>query len=267
MDLGIRGKTAVVLGSTQGLGLRIARQLGKEGCRVVVVSRTPSKVDDTVRTLQSERIDAIGHAADITVKEDVKRLFQFVRSHFGPTDILVYNNGGPSNSSFEEATDEEYIQAHQLLVLSFAWCVKEVQDGMRERKWGRIVTVGSMAAKVPHRLAPLVLHDINRAAALGLSKSLSNDLAKFGVTVNTIGTGSFDGGEDEAFRRTYRELAARKGVPAEELFAVRAAQNPTGRLGDPSEFAALCAFLCSDYAGFINGQLVLIDGGYVPTIY
>jgi 3-oxoacyl-[acyl-carrier protein] reductase len=267
MDLGIGGKTAVVLGSTQGLGRRIARQLGNEGCRIVVVSRTASKVDDTVRTFRSEGIEAVGHTADIMVKEDVARLFGFVRLNFGATDILVHNNGGPSISSFDEATDEEYIDAYRLLVMSFAWCVKEVREGMRERKWGRIVTVGSMAAKEPHRLAPLVLHDVNRAAALGLNKSLANDLAKFGITVNTIGTGSFDGDEDEAFRRTYRAIAAKKGVPAEELFAARAAQNPTGRLGNPNELAALCAFLCSNHAGFINGQFILIDGGFVPTIF
>lgn len=267
MDLNIKGKVAVVTGATRGLGKHIAAELGREGVRVVIAGRSQANLDAALAAMRDEGSEVSGIVTDSTQREGVADLFRFARSTYGAPEILVFNNGGPPNHSFSEAKDEDYLEAYRRAILAFSWCIHEVAPAMIERRWGRIVTVGSMCVKEVHRELPFALHNMIRPAALGLSKSISDDLARHGIAINTIGTGNFDTEDDNStFRINYRAAAAARGISFEEMVDRRVATIPAGRLGRPNEMAALAAFLCSDRAGYINGQVIVIDGGKTAAL-
>ena len=265
MDLNLAGKVALVTGATRGIGRFVAAELGREGCRVVVVGRSQETLDAALEAMRAEGSEVAGVTADATTRDGVARIFSFARETFGAPEIVVFNNGGPPDHSFAQAKDEDYEEAYRRIVLAFAWCVQEAAPAMKERRWGRIVTLGSMCVKEVHRALPLVLHNLVRPAAVGLSKTISDELAPFGIAVNTIGTGSFDTGEeDSSFRVNYRRAAALRGIAFEDMVAQRVGPIPAQRLGKGEELAALAAFLCSDRAGYITGQTIVIDGGRSP---
>jgi len=262
MDLGIAGKVALVTGGSRGLGLACAERMGKEGCRVVIAARDPDRLQGAVERLRGQGSEAHGLSADISSREGVDHLGARMQEAGLEPDMLVFNNGGPPNPSFDDATDDEYLVAYRRMVMGFTWAVKAVLPTMKKRRWGRIVTLGSYCVKEPHTELKMVLHNLIRPAAVGLSKTIADEVGEFGITVNTIGTGTIDGGDEEStFRVNYRKLAKERGITFEEMKAIRVNPIPVKRAGDPSEVAALCAYLCSDLAGFVTGQTVLIDGG------
>ena len=262
MDLGIAGKVALVTGGSRGLGLACAERLGQEGCRVVIAARDPERIQRAVDKMRGEGIDAHGFSADIATKAGIEELAAELKAKGLEPDILVFNNSGPPNPNFEDATDEEYLVAYQRMVMAFNWAVKATLPAMKQRRWGRIVTLGSYCVKEPHSELKMVLHKRISPAAVGLSKTVADEVGEFGITVNTIGTGTIDGGDEEStFRVNYRKRAAERGITFEEMKAIRVAPIPMQRAGEPSEVAGLCAYLASDLAGFITGQTVLIDGG------
>lgn len=267
MDLGIEGKIAIVFGASRGLGKSVAERLGLEGCRVIVTSRSHGSLETTVAAMREAGSDVVAMECDVTDKSSISALLAQIRERTGSPDIVVYNNGGPADSAFADATDEEFMEGYVSQVMGFLWVVREVVPEMERRGWGRLVTLGSMAAKEPHREMPLIIHNVLRPAALGLSKSLSVELARSGITVNTIGTGLIDGGEVNSFRKTVRGQAERQGLAFEDLLLSRLQTVPVGRGGRPEEVGSLCAFLCSDHAGFMTGQLLILDGGKVHALY
>lgn len=262
MDLGIAGKVALITGGSRGLGLACAERLGQEGCRVVIAARDRERLQRIVDKLRGEGAEAHGFSADIATSKGIKALASELDAKGLQPDILVFNNSGPPNPSFADATDEDYLVAYQRMVMAFNWAAKAVLPTMKQRRWGRIVTLGSYCVKEPHSELKMVLHNLIRPAAVGLSKTIADEVGEFGITVNTIGTGTIDGGdEDSTFRVNYRKRAAERGITFEEMKSIRVEPIPMKRAGEPSEVAGLCAYLASDLAGFITGQTILIDGG------
>ena len=264
MDFGIQGKVALVIGGSRSLGFAAASALAREGCSVVIASRTLEGARRAAASLDPDSVKIVGRRADVTDKDSVLELFDALGKEAKAPDILVYNTGGPSRSGFFDATDEEHADAYRELILGFSWCVRAAVPVMAAKGWGRIVTLGSMAVKEPHREAR-VLHNLNRVAAVGLSKSLSNEVGAMGITVNTIGTGNIGGDEESGSRQRIVAFAKAHGVTVEEEIARRVRTIPMGRIGTPEELGALCAFLCSDQSGFITGQIIMLDGGQVQT--
>lgn len=267
MDLGIAGKLAVVTGGSRNVGRAVAEALAADGCRVIIVSRGIEDGSEAAAAIRASGHDAAAVCGDVGRHENIPPLFAQIREEFGNPDILVYSNGGPPDSLAGQASVEEYRNGYELAVVSFLKAVEEVVPHMKQSGWGRIVTLGSMCARHPHKEVPMIVHNIVRPAALGAARTLANELGPHGITVNTIGTGRIDSGETGSFRRTYRTVATRRGVPPETLMSQMLAGIPVARAGRPEEAGALCTFLCSDRAGFITGQLIMLDGGQNNNLY
>jgi len=259
MDLGLKGKVALVTGASRGLGKAVAEELAREGCKVALLARDPIKLAPTVNALRAEGLEVIGLTGDLLNQDEVSSAWTQVRATYGDPDIFVYNNGGPANVFFEDATDDDFLHAHEVTVRGFLWSMREALPAMKRKGWGRVVTLGSIAVKEPHKTFPLVLHNTFRPAQLGMSKTLANEYGPFGVTINTIATGtiSHDG---DSFVRAYA-AAETLGLSQAEMDRHRVADVPVGRVGRADEMGALCAFLCSDRAGYITGQAIYLDGG------
>jgi 3-oxoacyl-[acyl-carrier protein] reductase len=264
MDLGISGKTALVSGGSKGIGRAISQALGAEGCRVVVTARGEQAVDDTVATIRAAGGTAAGIPADFTRKEEIERVVEEATATFEAPDIAVFNVYGPVVQGFDAASDDDFLSAYNDMVMSLIWMVRAVVPAMKEKDWGRLVTIGSTCVKQPHRELPLVTANTTRVAAVGLNKTLSADLGPFGITVNTLATGGF---ATERFDSYMRKRAEDAGQTYDPEAARRRPQTPVGRLGHPEEMAAVVAFLCSTSASYITGQTITVDGGGLEVLW
>ena len=267
MDLGIAGRLAVVTGGSRNVGRAAVEALARDGCHVVVVSRGLTDAQEVAASMAAEghRVSVV--EGDVGRHENIAPLFARIREAHGDPDILVYSNGGPPDTLVDAATVDDYLAGYDMTVIGFIRAVEEVVGPMKAKGWGRIVTLGSMCGKHPHKEVPMIVHNIVRPAALGAARTLANELGRHGITVNTIGTGRIDSGPSGSFQRTYRTVAAERGAPAEDLIAHMLKGMPVGRAGRPEEAGALCAFLCSHNAGFITGQLIMCDGGQNNDLY
>jgi 3-oxoacyl-[acyl-carrier protein] reductase len=266
VDLGLKDRIAVVTGSTRGLGRAAAEALAQEGCSIAVLARDVDACQATADALRAAGRQAIAVPADLGDKSAIAGAFAQIRGALGPPDILVYNNSGAPDAFLQDATDRDFADAYTLLVMGLRWCADEVRHDMARVGWGRIVTLGSICAKEPHR-APMamLLHNVARPAQVGLAKTLANELGTDGITVNTIAIGPFDH-DGTARRRAHDHLRAAGGAP-DTSGEQRAKLIPLGRAGRADELGALCAFLCSDKAAFITGQTVTIDGGLTRALF
>lgn len=262
MDLGLTGRVAVVCGSSQGLGRAVAQALTEEGARVVINSRSAEKlaaVRDEIAGATGAEVEAI--AADLTDPNGVTALIEGAVEAFGQVDILMTNTGGPPAGPFEAHTSEVWREAIARNFESVINLVRASLPGMKERKWGRILNVTSISVKQP--VAGLILSNSIRAGVTGFARTIANEAAPFNVTVNNILPG---------FTRTERlvDLAkatsSREGGSIEDAYAKWESEIPMGRVGEPHEFAALAAFLCSERASYITGQSIAVDGGWIKGL-
>ena len=262
MDLGLEGRTALVTGASSGLGLAIARELAHEGCAVAMVARGRERLEreaaDVVRRTHRRALPITG---DVSRIGEAERIAREVADAFGPTDILVANAGGPPAATFASATEEQYVAAIEQNLLGSIRLARACVPAMRERRWGRVLFVSSMAAKQP--LGGLLLSNTARAGLLGFAKTLANEVARDGVLVNTVLPGHFDTPRAVELARMRAE---RDGRPVEQLLQERAGSVPVGRLGDAREFAAMVAFLASERASFVTGTAIQVDGGQVGAV-
>ncbi len=240
MELGIEGKVGLVTGASKGLGLGVARALVQEGATVAISSRSRERID-----VAASEIGARGFVHDAADVEAGTELVRQVEEDLGPLDILVANSGGPPASpdalSF---TLDQWRGAYELLLLGAISLVEAALSGMRERRWGRVLSLSSSVVREPSPV--LVLSASHRAGLLAALKTIARQVAGDGVTVNSLLPGVI--ATDRA-----REL----GADSPE----RLLQIPAGRLGAVDEFAAAAAFLCSERAGYITGTTLLVDGG------
>jgi 3-oxoacyl-[acyl-carrier protein] reductase len=240
VNLGIDGKVALVTGASKGLGLGVARALAQEGARVAVSARSRARVDRAASALGGR-----GYVHDAGDVDGVDKLVSAVQADLGPIDILITNSGGPPASPDALGfTLEQWRSAHQMLLLGAIALIEAVLPGMRERGWGRVLSMSSSVVREPSPV--LVLSASHRAGLLAALKTIARQVAPDGVTVNTLLPGAI------ATDRL-REL----GADGPE----RVAQIPAGRLGTVEEFAAAAAFLCSEPARYITGTTLLVDGG------
>jgi len=242
MDLGIRGRTAIVAAASSGLGKATAMELAAEGARVSINARNEEELrraaDEIHSVTGAEILPIVG---DVTNENHVRRLVLETRNTFGSVDILVANAGGPPAGFFDDFTAEHYREALELNLISTINLCREAVPHMRERHWGRIVAITSIAAKQP--VDNLILSNTSRAGVLGFMKSLSQQLASDGITVNTLCPGYHS---TERLKSLAASTAQKEGVTVEEVYARWAASTPMNRIGDPKEFAAVAAFLCSE---------------------
>jgi 3-oxoacyl-[acyl-carrier protein] reductase len=262
VDLGLGGKIALVTAASRGLGRAIAEELAAEGASLVMCARGQEKLteaSDAVRAASG--VDVLAIPADVSRPDDVSRLVLSSIARFGRIDILVTNAGGPPSGNFESLGPEKWDAAVRQTLLSAVNLSREVLPGMRQRKWGRIINVTSITVKQP--VEGLMLSSSLRAGVTGFARTLANEVARDGITVNNILPG---------FTRTQRveELAKataeREGISMDEVMNRQRASIPMGRLGEPREFAALAAFLASDRASYITGTSIQVDGGWIRSL-
>jgi len=237
MDLGLRGRVAIVAASSKGIGLAIARELAHEGATVAMCARHSEPL-----TTVANEIGAYFETLDVTSEGQVHAFVARVHERFGRVDICVANAGGPPPRTFEQATVAEWRNAVELNLMSTVFFARETLPLMKERGWGRFITITSISVKQP--LDSLLLSNAVRPAVVGLVKSLSNEYAKHGVLVNNVCPG---------FTATERLL---------QLKDTWSAQTPLGRAGTPAEIAAVVAFLASERASYLTGQSIVVDGGF-----
>jgi 3-oxoacyl-[acyl-carrier protein] reductase len=250
VDLGIEGRTALVMAASRGIGRGIAGALAREGARVAISSRSEDALRDAAEELGGE---LRAFPADTGDLERLRRLPGEVADALGPVEILVTNTGGPPGGGALDHSEEQWQTAFRSLVLAPHVLIEGVLPGMRERRWGRIVNVSSSSVREP--IPGLTLSNANRMAALGLFETLADEVAGDGVTVNTVATGMFatDRLADRQGSLEQAEAAARERVPAR-------------RLGQPEEYGDLVAFLCSERAAYLTGAVIPLDGGLLRSV-
>jgi 3-oxoacyl-[acyl-carrier protein] reductase len=265
MDLGIKGKWALVGGASKGLGLGCAQALAAEGVNVVMVARRARDLEEAVASVRaaSPAVKVLGVAADITTPEGRAAAFSVAGGPGTAFDIVVTNAGGPPSGDFRAWDRDVWIKALDANMLTPIELVKATVDGMAQRGYGRIVNITSGAVK-----APIDILGLSNGARTGLTGFIAgvarSPLAAQGVTINNLLPGAFD---TDRLKNLFAGTSTKTGEPTEAIADARRKTIPARRFGDPQEFGATCAFLCSVHAGYITGQNILVDGGAYPGTF
>ena len=253
MDLGLKGRRALVTAASKGLGRACAHALAAEGARVFISSRDGALLEKVAKD-----IGAAGwHAADVSVAGGPESAAEAAAAALGGLDILVVNAGGPPVANFQGASLDSWDAAHQLTLMSAVRLIKSALPHLQRSDQGRIVIVTSISVRQP--LPQLILSNSVRAAVTGMAKTLSIEIGPHGITVNCLAP-------DAVLTDRIRHLAP-AGVDMEDYIKKSAERVPLRRMGDPDEFGATCAFLCSKQAGFITGQTIGVDGGTLLGVH
>lgn len=257
MDLGIKGRTAIVAASSQGIGLATAEAFAAEGCQVAMCARNQQALQAAAEKIRKQRnADVFAEAFDVTDSTAVAHFVGAVVAKFGSADICVTNAGGPPAKGFLAASLDDWKRAIDANFLSTVYFAREVIPHMQQKKWGRIITITSITTKQP--VADLVLSNAVRAGVVGLVKSLANEFGKDGILVNNVGPGFT---ATDRLKELAKARSATSGKPEQEFLEGWAADAPLKRLGEPRELAETIVWLASERASYITGQTVLVDGG------
>jgi len=253
MDLGIKNKIAFVAASSQGLGKMVAMELANEGARIIICGRNKINLESTKQEIEKQtQAEVLAICGDLSIADEREQIINNALNVYHTIDILVTNTGGPPSGKIEMFRQEDWDHAYQNLLLSVVGLVNGFLPGMKKQKWGRIISITSMAVKQP--VNNLVLSNSVRASVVGLMKTLSNELAIDNITVNNVMPG---------YTETERlnEL-----IKADPTFSNAKSEIPMGRFGKPEEFAAAVCFLASERASYITGQSLAVDGGWIKGL-
>ena len=253
MDLGIKGRKAIVCAASKGLGRACATALAREGVELVITARTAETLEATaeeIRRATGARVTAV--PGDISTEAGRAAALAACPA----PDILVNNAGGPPPGDFRDWDRDAWIRAIDANMLAPIFMIRAVVDGMAERRFGRIVNITSASVKSP--IPQLGMSNGARAGLTGFVAGLARQVAKHNVTINNLLPGPF---LTDRLRSGAAHLAQRNNRSVEEELALRGSENPTGRVGDPAEFGEACAFLCAASSGYIVGHNLLLDGG------
>lgn len=262
MDLGLKGKVAVVLAGSSGIGRGIATVLAREGCRLAICARNGEMLEEAAKALRAETgAEVHARTADVGDPASLDGFFDSVFEAFGQVDILVNNTGGPPPGKCLALPDDAYERAFHLVLMSKIRACRRVVPSMVQQGWGRILLVESTSVK--SALENMALSNVFRSAAAAFAKTLSMEYAREGVRVHTLLSGPFM----TARVNELGEAAARqRGIPFEAWRSEAEAATALGRFGDPVEYGALVAFLASTQSDYMNGTCIAIDGGALKTV-
>jgi 3-oxoacyl-[acyl-carrier protein] reductase len=262
MDLGLKGRAAIVAAASKGLGRAVAVELAREGADVAICARSAAHLEEAAAQIKKDTgREVFWQALDVTDYAAVKRYVAAVEKLFGRVDICVTNAGGPPAKKFADLSVEEWRTAVDLTLMSAVFFAREVLPRMQKNKWGRLLTITSMSVKQP--VDGLLLSNSIRAAVTGLARTLANEYGAFGITVNNVCPGYT---LTERLDELAEKMAGDAGVAREKIFERWSSQVPMGRLARPEEFAALVTFLASERAGYINGTTIAVDGGWIKSL-
>ena len=261
MDLGIQGKVALVMASSRGLGQAMAVSLAREGVKVAVTGRNAEGLQKSVELIEAAGGNALALSWDLSDPNVIDGLVAKVEKELGPIDILINNTGGPPPTLAIGQDPALWQKSFNDMVLSLIAITDRVIPGMRQRKWGRIITSTTSGAVAP--IKNLAISNTLRAALLAWSKTLAAEVAADGITVNVIMPGRI---ATDRLRQLDEARAKREGISFEEVMKSSLSQIPMGRYGDPREYGDAAAFLASQNASFITGTVMRVDGGQIQAI-
>lgn len=259
MDLGLKDKVALITAASKGMGRACALGFAAEGAKVMMCARNEGELQAAaadIRTRTGAEVRAM--VADVTRADDVQSLVARTRQLYGGVDVLVANCGGPPRGGLAEMSDQQWYGAFEVSVLSVVRLIREVLPAMRERKWGRILTIQSVSVKQP--VEGLLLSNAVRPGVAGLVKTLAPELGKDNITINVVCPGRI---------MTERFLSGAKqaGLPTDAYVARSSTEIPLQRIGTPEEFANVVVFLASERASYVTGVAIQVDGGLVRGLF
>lgn len=262
MDLGVKGRVAMIAASSKGLGRAAALELAREGARIAMCSRNHDQVRLAADSIHAETgAEVYYEQCDVTRPEEVRSFVGNTLSRFGNIHILVTNAGGPPSGLFAGLRPQDWSAAFQLNLMSVIHLCAEVIPHMQRNRWGRIINVASISVKQP--VDGLMLSNSIRSAVIGFAKTLSNEMAPYNILVNNVCPGYT---RTERVEELSAAMAEKKGLSKESIVAAWEESIPLGRLGHPYEFAALVAFLASERASYITGTTIPVDGGAIKSV-
>ena len=259
MDLGLKGKAAIVAAASKGIGRACARGLAAEGARVVICARSADGLRKTADAIHAETgAEVLAIPTDVVKPEEIRALVARTAEAFGGVDVLVTNAGGPRPGLFGDMSDADFQTAFELNLLSTVRMIREVLPHMRRRGWGRIVNIQSTSIRQP--IDGLLLSNAIRPGVQGLTRSLVQEVSREGITINTVCPGRILTDRSRSFLEGRAKAA---GVPFDEFVKQDTASIPVGRIGQPEEVAHMVVFLASERASYVTGVAVQVDGGLV----
>ena len=262
MDLGLAGKTAIVGGSSRGIGRGIALALTQEGCNVAICARGQEELEAAAAEIRAQTgAQALPVVCDMANQDDIRRLVAQTAATFGRIDILVNNAGGPPLGTFDDFSDEQWQKAIDQNFLSAVRTIREALPFLRQHG-GRIINITSVAVKQP--IDRLILSNSVRLGVVGMAKTLSREVARDGITVNNVCPGNI---ATQRLLSLFEARAQREGRTFQEVVAEEENRTPTGFLGEPADVAGLVTFLASDKARYISGATIQVDGGSTLAVF
>ncbi len=256
MNLGIKGKTALITASSKGIGKAVAESFAAEGCKVAICARSKDELLELSTDLMRYGIDAVWSICDLNKPKEIESTVEAVHKQLGPIDILVNNCGGPPSGYFTEFSDKQWQNAVDQVLMSAVRFIRLVLPDMISNEWGRVINITSISVKQP--VENLLLSNTLRSGVTGLAKTLSSEYAKYNITVNNVAPGY-------ALTNRLYDLsvirAKKENLSHEEILTAMAKETPANRLGSPEEIASAVLFLASKKASYITGVTLNVDGG------